>query len=355
MSKLSPFPVIAAGSALLLALSGCASAPEPTTDAAADGDYIACMVANSGNIEDRSFNQAGFEALKQAENELGVEIRSTVSQSAADYDTNINSMVAAGCNYIVTVGWELAEATAKGAEANPDVHFSIIDETVEGDNIRSIVYDTAQASFLAGYLAAGLSTTGVVGTFGGGNQPPVTVFMDGFWDGVQHYNTAKGASVSVVGWDKTTQRGSFTDDFENAAVAKTVAQGLIEQGADIIMPVAAQAGEGAATAALEAGNVGIIWVDSDGYLTLPSQFHPLLVTTVMKQSQQAVFEIINSDLEGKFVGVPYVGTLANHGVGLAPYHAWEDKVPAELTSEIDALREQIIEGTLTVESESSPK
>lgn len=346
--------LLAASAVSLLLLAGCAAPPDETPDSEAS-DYTACMVANSGNIEDRSFNQASYEALQRAEAELGVELRTAVSQSPGDYDTNVDAMADAGCDYILTVGWELAEATAKGAEAYPDIDFSIVDETVEGDNIRSIVYDTAQASFLAGYLAAGLSETGVVGTFGGGNQPPVTVFMDGFWDGVQHYNTENGAAVRVVGWDKRAQTGSFTDDFVNAVLARTVADGLIEQGADIIMPVAAQAGEGAATAALEAGGVGIIWVDSDGYETLPSQFRPLVVTTVLKQMNNAVFEIVSQGIEGDFEGGAYIGTLANEGVSLAPFHEWESRVPAELAAEVDQLRESIIAGEIVVESESSPR
>lgn len=340
--------------ATALLLAGCApSAPGSSEEPGAD--YAACMVANSGNIEDRSFNQASFEALQRAKKELDVTVRSAVSQSAADYDTNVNAMVDAGCDFILTVGWELADATAKGAKANPDITFSIVDETVVGDNIKSIVYDTAQASFLAGYLAAGLSKTGVVGTFGGGNQPPVTVFMDGFWDGVQKYNEVKGADVKVVGWNKETQRGSFTDDFENATLAKNVAAGLIEQGADVIMPVAAQAGEGAASAALDAGGVGIIWVDSDGFETLPAEYRSLIVTTVLKQMGNAVFQIVSDDIAGTFTGGSYVGTLANEGVALAPFHDWEDAVPAELGAELDALRQQIVDGSLVVESDSSPK
>ncbi|WP_403023380.1 BMP family protein [Salinibacterium sp. GXW1014] len=353
-SSTSFLRIPAASAVVLLALAGCAAAPEESPDAAAS-DYTACMVANSGNLEDRSFNQASYEALQRAESELGIELRTAVSQSEGDYETNINAMADAGCDYILTVGWELAEATAVGAETYPDINFSIVDETVEGDNIRSIVYDTAQAAFLAGYLAAGLSQTGVVGTFGGGNQPPVTVFMDGYWDGVQHYNAEKGTNVRVVGWDKPSQTGSFTDDFVNAVLARTLADGLIEQGADIIMPVAAQAGEGAATAALEAGGVGIIWVDADGYETLAAQFQPLIVTTVLKQMSDAVFEIVSQDLEGEFEGGSYIGTLENNGVALAPFHDWESKVPAELAAELDALRDAIIAGEIVVESEASPR
>ncbi|CAG7844756.1 Membrane lipoprotein TmpC [Pseudoclavibacter triregionum] len=350
----------AALAAAALALTACQPAPTPTTPTgAATGaaDFLACMVANSGNIMDRSFNQAVHESLEAAKTEYGIQTRETVSQSAADYETNLSTMANAGCDYIVTVGWELADATKAAAAANPDIAYSIVDEVVDGENVRSIVHDTAQAAFLAGYLAAGLSKTGVVGTFGGGNQPPVTVFMDGYQAGVEQYNRAHGAQVRVVGWDRATQQGSFTDDFTNSNTARTVAQGLISQGADIIMPVAAQAGEGAVTAAKEhGGDIGVIWVDSDGYELLADDMKPFIVTTVEKHMKPAILEAISSKLDGSFAGGhSIVGTLENEGVGLAPFHDWDAKIPAELKTEVEQLREQIIAGQIKVESPSSPK
>ena len=348
---------VAALAVASLALTSCQSAPTPApaTEGAAASDFRACMVANSGNIQDRSFNQAVYESLQAAKTKYGIETRETVSQSQADYETNLTAMVAEGCKYILTVGWELADATRASAEANPDITYSIIDEQVQGQNLRSIVHDTAQTAFLAGYLAAGMSKTSVVGTFGGGNQPPVTVFMDGFHAGIEQYNQAKGANVRLVGWDRQTQQGSFTDDFTNTAVAQTVAAGLIAQGADLIMPVAAQAGEGAAAASLAVGGtVGIIWVDSDGYELLADEFKPLLVTTVEKRMQQAILEVIGQQLDGSFQPGNYVGTLANDGVGLAAFHDWDAKIPAELKGEVEALRAQIVDGSLKVESPSSP-
>ena len=138
--------------------------------------------------------------------------------------------------------------------------------------MKPVVFDTAQASYLAGYLAAGVSKTGVVATFGGGNQPPVTLFMDGFVDGVAKYNEVHGTAVRVLGWDKAKQDGAFTGDFEDINKGKALSEGFIDQGADVILPVAGQVGEGAASAALERGGVSVIWVDSDGYETLPSEF-----------------------------------------------------------------------------------
>ncbi|BDZ53807.1 hypothetical protein GCM10025870_08800 [Agromyces marinus] len=204
-------------------------------------------------LEDRSFNQSSWEGLQEAEREYGVDAEALVSTSETDLAPNVRQAVDSGCGLIVTVGWELAESTLAEAEANPDVAFAIVDETVEAENVKSVVFDTAQASFLAGYLAAGVSRTGVVATFGGGNQPPVTLFMDGFVDGVGRYNEVHGAAVRVLGWDKAAQDGSFTGDFEDINKGKVLAEGFIDQGADVILPVAGQVGEGAAAAAVEHG------------------------------------------------------------------------------------------------------
>ena len=350
-----PFAVAAIGAATL-ALTGCQPAPPASTDGPAAGaDFLACMVANSGQIQDRSFNQAVHESLVAAKEQYGVDTRETVSQSAADYETNLTTMKNEGCDYIVTVGWELADATKAAADQNPDLAYSIVDEVVDAPNVRSIIHDTSQASYLAGYLAAGLSKSGVVGTFGGGNQPPVTRFMDGFHAGVEKYNEAHGTNVRLVGWDRHTQQGSFTDDFTNTNTARTVAQGLISQGADIVMPVAAQAGEGAAQAAKEHGNVGIVWVDSDGYEQLGEDLRPLVVTTVEKRMKPAILEVIQTKIDGTFTGGNTIGTLANEGVGLAPYHDWDAQIPAELKAEVEQIKQEIIDGKIVVESPSTPK
>ncbi|MDQ4138117.1 MAG: BMP family ABC transporter substrate-binding protein [Actinomycetota bacterium] len=355
-------PVLGIASLLLAA---CAPAPEQggSTGGAGEGtDYCARMVTNSGGLEDRSFNQASWAGLEQAAEEFGIAADVLVSTSETDLGPNVEQAVGSGCQFVLTVGYELTDATLAQAEANPDIHFSIVDELADADgdgkpdadNIKPIVFDTAQASFLAGYLAAGVSKTGVVGTFGGGNQPPVTLFMDGFVDGVAHFNEVHGAAVRVLGWDKAAQDGVFTGDFENVNLGKTTTEGLIDQGADVILPVAGQVGEGAAAAALEAGNVSIIWVDSDGYETLPQEYRPILLTSVIKNTTDAVVEIVGVDIDGTFSSEPYIGTLENGGVGLAPYHDLESLVPAELAAEIEQLEQDIISGAITVESPSAP-
>jgi basic membrane protein A len=216
------------------------------------------------------------------------------------------------------------------------------------------VFDTAQASFLAGYLAAGMTETGRVATFGGINIPTVSIFMDGFYDGVMYHNEQKGTQVEVLGWDKDSQNGSFTGDFQNQANGQNLTNTFIQQGADIVMPVAGPVGLGAAAAAQEAGNVKIIWVDTDGYESA-SQYGPLFLTSVVKRIDNAVLDATRMAVDEEFSADPYVGTLENEGVGIAEFHDFEDEVPDELKTELEDLRQQIIDGELTVESPSSPQ
>jgi basic membrane protein A len=133
-----------------------------------------------------------------------------------------------------------------------------------------------------------------------------------------------------------------------------LAEGFIDQGADVILPVAGQVGEGAAAAAVEREGVSVIWVDSDGYETLPAEYRPVLLTSVLKNTQQAMVQIVGDVVDDAFTNEPYVGTLENGGVEIAPYHDLASLVTPELEAEIEALRQQIISGELVVESPSAP-
>jgi basic membrane protein A len=160
--------------------------------------------------------------------------------------------------------------------------------------------------------------------------------------------------VQALGWNKDSQDGVFTGDFEDINKGKVTTQAFIDQGADVILPVAGQVGEGAATAASESSNVSIIWVDNDGYDTLPASYRPLLLTSVLKNTGDAVVKIVGDDLGGSFDNTPFVGTLENGGVALAPFHDRAGAVSAELQTELDGLKADIVAGTITVTSPSTP-
>ncbi|WP_285727372.1 BMP family lipoprotein [Psychromicrobium xiongbiense] len=347
-------------SATALLLSGCGAAPTASsTGSGTTSDYKACMVSDSGGFDDKSFNQSSHDGLLQAAKDLGIQQAAVQSKADTDYDPNLRSMVQQGCKLTVTVGFLLGDATKSIATANPNSHFAIVDyvDPTFPKNVKPIVYDTAQAAFLAGYLSAATSKTGKVATFGGINIPTVTIFMDGFADGVAYYNQKKGKSVQLLGWDKAKQDGTFVGDFKSIDKGKVLTQGFLDQGADIVMPVAGPVGSGAGAAINEAKAKGtdakLVWVDSDGYLTAPD-YKSVVLTSVMKTMSTAVEAVIKDDKDGKFDPTPYIGTLNNGGVALAPFHDLDSAVSADTKTELDQLKKDIISGAVKVTSKASP-
>jgi basic membrane protein A len=340
-----------------LVLSGCASAPED--GGGNDGeaiDFLPCMVSDEGGFDDKSFNQLGYEGMVKAAEELGVEYKEVESSSETDYAPNLTGLVDQGCDVIITVGFALAEAAAESAKANPDINYISIDDTVDTDfdgttdseNIKPLVYDTAQAAFLGGYAAASVSKTGVVGTFGGQNFPTVSIFMDGYKQGVEHFNEVNGGDVQVLGWDG--EDGSFTGGFSAGTEAQTIAQGLIDQNVDVLLPVGGPIYQSAAAAIRDSGrDIALVGVDADVYETDPS-VADLLLTSIRKGMDISVYEAVLAAGEGEFSNEAYVGTLENGGVSLADFHDWESKVDAGLADELEALKESIISGDVTVTS-----
>ena len=359
MKKTARVAVVASVAALTLA--GCGNRPsddtgtEPTptdtTSAAADQfpDFKACEVSDSGGFDDKSFNQTSLKGLTDAVMTYGVQEAKVESTGDSQYADNIKAMVTQGCNSITTVGFLLGDATLASAKKNPDIDYSIVDfayfddkgNNVAPDNLKGLTFDTAQPAYLAGYLAAAKSESGIVGTFGGLPIPPVTIFMNGFQQGIAKYNEDNGTDVKLLGWDG--KDGSFTNDFEDKTKGQTIAQQLIQQGADIIFPVAGPAGLGGLQAAKDAG-LKAIWVDTDGCQSA-AEYCDILLTSVMKGMDTAVTTAIYDAAEGNFNNDLYVGNLENGGVGLAPFSS---DVDADLSAKIDELKQQIIDGTIVV-------
>ncbi len=346
---------LAAIGALAL-LAGCASAPSTSSTTAAKSNFLPCMVSDAGGFDDHSFNQSSYEGLTSAAKDLGIDYKKAESKNANDYGPNIQSMVDQNCSLIISVGFNLKDATEKAAKANPDINFATVDDNeISLPNVRPIIFDTAQAAFLGGYAAASFSKAGSVGTFGGMQLPTVTIFMDGFADGVKYYNQQKGKNVKVVGWNVDSQTGSFTGGFDANDTAKQTAQGIIDQGVDVLMPVGGPIYQSAAQAIRDSGkSIALMGVDTDVFVSDPS-VKDLLLTSVMKGLNSATAAVVKDAAGGKFTNTPYVGTLKNDGVGLAPFHNFESKVDPSLQGELDKIKAGIIDGSIKVTSPSSPK
>ncbi|MEO3787849.1 BMP family ABC transporter substrate-binding protein [Actinocorallia sp. B10E7] len=348
---------LAAGVAgLALLVAACGEKPSEEKNATANSDYSACMVTDTGGIDDRSFNAASWAGVQAGIKTVGGKEDFVASASENDYVPNINQLVNKGCKLIVTVGGLMGEATTAAAEQHPNQQFAIVDSaSVDGKKIYGMEFNTAESSFLAGYLAAGMSKSGKVATFGGLPIGPVTIFMDGFWEGVQHYNKTKGKDVQVLGWDETKPKsGSMANHFNDQAKGKSITKNFIEQGADVIFPVAGGTGLGAAAAAKETGGkVSVIWVDTDGCESA-DQYCDVFLTSVQKNMKGAVEEAVVKGSKGELTG-GYLGDLENGGTGLAPFHEFDSKVPADLKSELEKLKADIIGGTIKITSPSQPK
>jgi len=364
-------PATALCAATLAASVGFAAAPGPSYAAArsthASKGFLACEVTDTGGINDRSFNASAYEGLKVAAKDIpGLRYTFLSSTSASDYVPNINTFIGEHCGIIVTVGFDMANATAAAAKAHPSQKFAIVDYTYTPaiKNVLALHYDTNQDAFLGGYLAAAMSKTGKVGTFGGQDIPTVTIYMDGWVAGVRYYDKVNHAHVVALGWTPAKKRnfasgsfagtGLFTNDFTNQALGKTDAETLMAQGADIIFPVAGAVGLGAAAAVKQAGpGHWMEWVDTDGCISAP-QYCSIFITSVTKGIVPSVATAVEEAAKGTFHGGNYIGTLANNGVSLSPFHDFANKIPAKVKAALNQIKAGIISGKISLDPNSYP-
>ncbi len=326
---------------------------EATTEAApAEGNAKKFgQVTDTGGVDDKGFNQISWEGMLKAQDELGVEVKFLESKQQTDYEKNINEFIKQDYNGIVTVGFLLGDATKAGSEANPDVPFAIVDFPSQTKSDMGLLFAVDQPSFVAGYLAAGMSQTGTVCTFGGIKIPPVVQFMVAYEKGVEYYNQTKDAKVKVLGWktDPAVEGGGdgvFAGNFNNTDDGKRIAENLFDEGCDIIFPVAGPVGIGAAAATADRGFT-MIGVDTDYAERFPEN-KEIYLTSVLKNIDAAVFAAVKSMNDGSFKGgTNYLGTFENGGVGIAPYADFEAKVPAELKKEVEQLMTDISAGKVS--------
>ena len=358
--------VIAACGSSTSSASSSSTSASSTGTAASSAKFLGCMVTDTGGIDDRSFNASSWSGMQAAATaDPNVTVKYLQSTTQSDYIPNINTFLSEKCGIIVTVGFLMGPATEAAAKAHPTQKFAIVDCSyasgcltgTKESNIDQLTYNTVQDGFLGGYLAAGMTKTGKVATFGGEDFGTVTIYMDGFWDGVQYYNKQHGTHVTVLGWNEQTQKGSFTGDFTNQTKGETLTQTFISEGADIIFPVAGNVGLGAAKAVQDADaaagsqKVNMFWVDTDGCTSAP-QYCKYFITSVTKGIVPSVSTAVLSAARGTFTGGTYIGTLTNGGAVLSPYHDFSSAVPASLQSELKTIETGIENGSIATLTKS---
>ena len=311
-------------------------------------EFNVCQITDIGSVFDNTFQQTVHQGVMDAEKTLGIKAEVLQSFEEGDYEKHLTTFVERRCDLIVSAGYMLGDITIAFARDYPEIYFSLIDVDVDTDlpNLTSQVYQIDEAAFLAGYLAARMTETGFVATYGGMPLQPVKLFMDGFTRGVSYYNQVKGVNVEVIGWNiNNPDGGMFVDSFDNMDLGVEIGNELINQNVDVIFPVAGEVGLGTAMVMMERDAGYIIGVDSDWAIKYP-EFAPVILTSVLKNMDNTTYEVIKSSLEGQFEKGKYVGTLNNDGVGLAPYYEMEQNIPEQIRNEIQEIREKIIVGEI---------
>jgi len=305
-----------------------------------------CLITDSDGI-DSSFNATAWNGVQSAMESLPVEGAFIESANADEYTPNLEAAIDGECDLIIAVGFTMRDAVAQAAGAHPEQRFTIVNTSFDPPlpNVLGQIYETDEAAFLAGYLAAGVTRTGRVATWGGWQFDPITDFMDGFALGAAYYNQEHGTAVDVLGWDPETREGLFADTFTDTEVGRRMAEELLDQGADIVFPVADVAGFGSAEAALTHGETYIIGVDSDWFEAAP-QYRSITLTSVLRHMDVTTLAVIQQLVGGNFAGGAYVGTLANGGVDISPFHDLEALVSPQLREELGRLRQEIVAGRI---------
>lgn len=299
------------------------------------------LVTDVGKINDKSFNQSAWEGVLQSQTDGVADIVQYIETTdAKDYAKNIGTFGDAGFDVIVTVGFALGEATVAAAATYPDVNFIGVDQfqAAETDGVAGLNFPEDQAGFLVGALAASMSKSHKIGAVCGTDVvPPVWRFGEGYKAGAAYADGMNGTTTEVfvvyhsdVGFDKT-----FTDPEWGAQTATS----MMDNGADAIFGCGGITGNGAITAAAQAGSYAI-GVDTDQYLTLP-EAAPRMLSSAMKLITPGVAELIAAAKDGSIT----YGNVFGHA-GYAPFHDVAGEVPAEVSAMMETLNAALLDGSV---------
>ncbi len=303
------------------------------------------MLSDGGRFNDNSFNQntrEGIEEMLYTDAPIYVQFYET--SSSADFERQLASFAERNYRLIIGIGILMSSAMETVAAEYPRTLFTCVDGDFKNPtpNLSALTFQVDECAFPAGYLAAAWaamkeSEAPAIAYVGGMDVDSVNQFIVGFRSGAEYYNKTKKADVKILGGHV----GSF-DEFDTGYA---MAEGFIDEGATVVFGVGSISGNGAIAAAKARGKWAI-GVDIDQYYTLLKE-QDIILTSCLKRMNYAVQQAVNDALENQsWDQSQYVGTLANRGVGLAPYHHFEKQIPHALQEEINAIQRDIISGKL---------
>ena len=343
MRKTARFAAVAMAAALTLSACGSDEGTDEGTDSgdAPTSDIKVGMAYDVGGRGDQSFNDSAAAGLDQAIDEFGMESQESEAEDGeaeSAREERLRTFADAGYDPIIAVGFAYAASIGKVAEEYPDVHFAIIDDSsVEADNVASLVFAEEQGSFLVGAAAALKTETDQIGFVGGVETPLIQKFEAGYIAGAESINPDIEVDVTYL-----TQVPDFSG-FGDPAKGKTAAEGMYDNGADIVYHAAGGSGGGVFEAASESGNWAI-GVDSDQYNTADPSVQDSILTSMLKNVNVAVYEYLSQVNDGDFPSGVTTYDLAVDGVGYSTSGGFVD----DIVDQLDELKQQIIDGEISV-------
>ncbi len=307
-----------------------------------DSDLRVGMVYDIGGRGDQSFNDAAARGLDQAADDFGVDTRDLEpSGTGEDREELLRLLADEGYDLIIGVGFAFEEHIAAVSEDFPDTTFAIVDSVVDAPNVASLTFAEHEGSFLVGAAAALTSESDHIGFIGGVENPLIQKFEAGYVAGAQAVNPDITIDVSYI-----SQPPDFSG-FNDPARAREIAASMYENGADVIYHAAGGSGNGLFEAASAAGEPGEVWaigVDSDQYEIVGETLQPYLLTSMLKQVDNAVYQTIENFVAGEDVGGQTAFDLSTDGVGYSTSGGFID----DITDQLDEFRQQIVDGEITV-------
>ncbi len=294
------------------------------------------LVTDVGVIDDKSFNQSAWNGLEKAASELDVKIKYIETRDANDYMSNIELFINSGYDVVVTVGFGLSEATQQAAAKYPAVRFIGIDQfqVKPVSNVAGLIFNEKNAGFEAGALAAMLSKSKIIAAVLATDMvPPIVAFKKGYESGARYINP----DIKII---STYHPGGFDVAFTDPEWGASTAKQAISQGADVIFSLGGLTGNGGLIETAAHKGRYCIGVDKDQWFTLPAA-RPCLVSCALKKITPAVFDLISLAKNGQFPSGNYFGDI-----GLAPFHDFDDKIPASIKIKLVEIEKQLEKGVL---------
>jgi basic membrane protein A len=348
------FIILLVGLLLIVAVAACGAkaTPEPESAPVSEAQLnpiTVGLVTAIGGVEEKFYSALAWKGVQEAKNLFTIEASYKESNSEADYAKLLGDFASANTDLTIAAGPEMAQAVAEAAKAHPDASFAIVDAESSAPNVSGLTFDIISPSYLAGYLAGGMSQTGVVCVYGVGDSEDVTGAMTGFVNGADYYRRQNGVNMEILGWDVYEKTGMLLNDNANEDAGYHIAGDFFDRDCDVLFAVAKDAGKGSAKAAQDEGKM-FIGATVDWQVAFP-EYGNAILTSVMKNTDKAVFDTTVAYAAGSFEGGKnYVGTLENNGVGLAPYHQFEDKVSPQIREDLNRVKLNILTGHLKPES-----